>query len=192
MRVKHLQPAMVARLMGCLTVAALLMGSSSCPRDLASNVDSKFSVNLVRPSATWPKINTLSPGETEAYGKYGQPDYFRVWYNKGGEIATSREAGPIIRGRQVSELPRSWIYEAGGIELRFVSPTKFMEVPISDQIKVLCQRGDPQERDVLSLVDGKAKESWTYWDVGEKYFFLDGKQIEKQVFKAIGKPFTRM
>ncbi len=174
-------------------MAAFLCGAAAtCQKDLSVSMDTKFSVNLVRPSDSWPKLRDLSAAELEAYEKYGKPDFFRVWYNPRGEIATSREAGPVYRNRQVSKLPLSWLYEKQGIEVRFESPTKFVEVPMSDQFRVLCERGDPQERDVLSSVQGMRRESWTYWDVGEKYIFLDGKLQEKQVFTGVGRPFTRM
>ncbi len=180
------------RMWACGMALLLCGASATCQKDLSVSMDTKFSVNLVRPSENWPNLRELSAAELAAYEKYGKPDFFRIWYNPRGEIATSREAGPVYRNRQVSKLPLSWLYEKAGIEIRFESPTKFVEVPMSDQFRVLCERGDPQERDVLSPVQGMKRESWTYWDVGEKYIFLDGRLQEKQVFTGVGRPFTRL
>ena len=174
-----------------LTAAVLVTGAASCPtKEMALNVDQKFSVNLVRPAALWPRLESLSPAEIEAYQKYGRPDYFRLWYNPRGEISTSREAGPVIRAKKLGDLPRSWVYEAKGIEVQFPTQAKFVESPLTDQLKILCLRGDPQERDFQPRND-KIREMWTYYDVGEKYFFMDGRLVEKQVFSGIGRPFER-
>lgn len=183
--------ATVVRLVGWLATAVFALGTASCPKEMALNVDEKFSVNLVRPAATWPRLNRLSPGEIEAYQNYGKPDYFRILYPPHGEISTSREAGPAIRAKRLKDLPRSWIYETKKIEIQFPSAAKFVEMPLSDQMKVLCLRGDPQDRD-FQTKNGRIHESWTYYDVGEKYFFLDGHLAEKQVFQGIGRPFSRM
>lgn len=190
---KHLRAASAVGLVGWVTVAVLIMGAASCPRGGGMNLDSKFSVNLARPAPTWPEVKKLQPAELDAYEKYGKPDFFRIWYNERGDIMTSREAGPAIRGKLVSELQRSWIYERTKTELQFVSPTKYVEVPISDQVRVLCLRGDPQERDHQSLPNGSVRETWRYFDVGESYTFVDGRQDGKpQVFKGIGRPFMKM
>jgi hypothetical protein len=188
-RCAHFATAM--RTVGWLAAVALTMGSASCPtKEMALNVDQKFSVNLVCPAALWPRLDRLKPAEIEAYQKHGKPDYFRILYSPHGEIATSREAGPVIRAKKLADLPRSWVYEAKKIEVQFVSPAKFVEVPLSDQLKILCLRGDPQERDHQSKND-MVREMWTYFDVGEKYFFLDGRLVEKQVFTGVGRPFSR-
>jgi len=180
------------RLVCIVAAGAMAAGSASCPKKMSFSLDTKFSVNLVRPSPTWPKLEKLSLAQLEVYEKYGRPDYFRIWYNPRGEIVTAREAGPIIRAKRLGELPRSWVYENKKIEVRFTSPSKYEELPLSDQLKVLCLRGDPQERDVQTLKGGIVRESWTYFDVGEKYFFIDGHISKKQVFKGVGRPFERM
>jgi len=179
------------RVLGWFVAATFALGAASCPtKEMALNVDQKFSVNLVRPAAMWPRLDKLSPAEIEAYEKHGRPDYFRIWYNSRGDISASREAGPIIRAKKLTDLPRSWIYEAKGFEIQFPTLAKSVEAPLSDQLKVLCLRGDPQARDQQTK-NGMLRETWTYYDVGEEYFFYDGRLTEKQVFKGIGRPFTR-
>ena len=187
MAVRWTRLASPIRLVVALFVAAVAMGAA-CRKDLALNMDAKFSVNLVRPAVTWPRLDRLTPAELEVYDKYGKPDYFRLWYNPHGEISTSREAGPAIRRKLLGELPRSWVYEEKKIEVQFRSPAKFEEVPFSDRMTVLCLRGDPDDRDVQTK-ENIILESWTYYDVGEKYVFVGDRQVEKQVFKGVGRPF---
>jgi len=194
MKSKHLRLTCPAALIAWAAVMALILGAAACPKGGGvMNLDTKFSVNLARPVPTWPQVKELSPAELDAYEKYGKPDFFRIWYSERGDIVTSREAGPAIRGKLVSELPRSWVYARTKTELQFVSPTKFVEVPISDEIKVLCLRGDPQERDRQALPNGSIRVVWRYFDVGESYAFVDGRQDgQPQIFKGIGRPFMRM
>jgi hypothetical protein len=154
----------------------------------------KFSVNLMTPAADWPNVKVMTPAELEVYEKHGTPDYFRPLYSKSGDIASRWEAGTFIRQRKVNELKRTWIYEDAGVEIEFKSPSKFQEKPLSDKMRTLIRRGDPSEVSALQSSD-LAREAWTYWDVGEKYFFTeDGKYARpvQKMTRAIGKNFTRM
>lgn len=187
------QWASAARLLAWLGAAVFVMGAASCPNPTVLNMDTGFSVNLARPAATWPRLDRLSLAEIEAYEQHGKPDYFRIWYSHRDEITSKWEASPILRRKSVSGLPRSWVYEEKKIELRFPSPSKFEEVPLSDKLQVLCHRGDPQDRpDIQTLKSGAIRESWMYYDVGEKYIFLDGHLARKQVFTPMGRPFQRL
>ena len=181
--------ASVLRAIAWLGVAALVMGAAACPKPLVLEMDTGFSVNLARPAAAWPRLDRLSLGEIEAYEQHGKPDYFRIWYNHRGEIATKWEAGPVLRRKRAGEMPRSWVYEEKKIEIRFLSPSKFEVVPLSDPLQVICRRGDPQARDVQTLKDGTVRESWMYYDVGEKYIFVEGNLARKQILKGLGRPF---
>jgi len=191
MTLEYKRFAKAMRLAAWLALAAAITGFATCGMEPPVNVNPNFSYNLAVPDARWPRLNLLSPAENEVYQKYGKPDYFRLWYNKQGDLVSGREAGPIVRARKLRDLRRSWIYEDKKIEVKFRSPAKSEEVPLSDQLQVLCLRGDPQERDP-QIRNGILREMWTYFDKGEKYIFMDGRLAEKQLFKGVGKPFSRM
>lgn len=181
------------RTSGWLAVAVVLIGAASCPKAIQIDIDTKFSANLVRPAATWPPLDQLTPAELDAYEKFGAPDFFHLWYNRRGDLVSSREAHPFIREKKLDELPRSWVYEAGGFEIRFLTAARFEKQPISDKIKVICLRGDPQDVDRQRMRNGDVKEYWTYFDVGEKYLFVNDRQAgEPQIFKGMNRRMNRL
>jgi hypothetical protein len=184
---------MIFRTGGWLGVAALLMGSASCFESINYAVDPAFSVNIIKPGSTWPKFDNMTPAKLEVYDRYGRPDYFRVWYNPNGEIANMRQAGPLIRQREVGRLPWSWVYETEEIEVRFGSPTRFEEIPLSDKLKVLCTNGDPHAPpDITELKTGSIRESWIYYDVGKQFVFIDDKLADVHRFRGMGPAMRRM
>ncbi|MBM3333078.1 hypothetical protein FJY63_00285 [Candidatus Sumerlaeota bacterium] len=175
-----------------LAAGALCVGSETCRKHLDFDIDSRFSSNLARPTDEWPDLTQLSPVEIEVYDKYGGPDFLRIWYNRTGAIVDSREAGGFVRSEAVRNLPKSWVFLDRRVEIRFPSKSRYEEVALTDQLLVLCHRGDPTRRERQSRSDGTVREIWTYWDVGEQYFFIDGHQDgEPRVFKGIGRPFMR-
>ena len=157
-------------------LSVLLMGMASCPKSINYSANPKWSVNLIQPGRSWPRLANMSPAKLEAYDQFGKPEFFRVWYNSAGELANTRQAGPLIREKDLGKLPWSWVYEKQEIEIRFESPTKFEKVPIPDKVKVLCLRGDPHEQPkMFTLKSGSLREDWIYYDVGKKYIFVDDK-----------------
>jgi hypothetical protein len=175
-------------------LAALAAGGAGCHRSLQFGFDPRFSVNLMTPSNQWPDMKKMTPAEIEVYEKYGKPDFFRLLYSKRGELATHWEANPLIRAKKVNGLPKTWIYEDAGIEVRFRSPAKFEEIKLDDRMKTLLAHGDPSEISPLQSKD-LAREAWTYWDTGEKYFFREDGMFarpKQSIGKGIGRNFTRM
>jgi len=183
------------RLIGRLAALALLLvAATGCFTKHLYDFDPNFSVNLMTPDEDWPDMDKMRPAEIEVFEKYGEPDFFRPWYNRRGEIMNRWEAGPRIRTKTVTDLRMSWIYEDRSVEIQFKSPTQFVEVPLSDKLKVLCERGDPSEIAALTNPKDPAREAWTYFDVGEKYFFTEEGRFArpKQVLKGISRGIQRM
>lgn len=146
-----------------------------------------FSVNIINPSRTWPNFDNLTPAMIEALDKEGRPDHFRVWFNPYGELANQRQARTLIKEEELGRKPWSWIYLRKEIEVRFPTSTQYEKVPLSDKLKVLCERGDPQQRpDIQQMKSGSIKESWFYYDVGRKYVFIDEELAEVQIFQGMG------
>jgi hypothetical protein len=180
----------LVRLAGWVVVAGLVMGFNTCPSKKDFIWQPDLSVNLAVPGTKWPKLDKLPPAQIEVYEKYGAPDFFRVWFNPHGELATEWEATRLYRTKNLEKYVGSWIYTGRKIEVVFRSPAKYEEVPLSDKLSLICRRGDPESRDVQNK-KGMVREVWTYYSYGERYIFLDDRLADTELFRGFGAPLDR-
>lgn len=144
----------------------------------------KFSVNLATPCKSWPEEKKLTPAQREVLAKYGPPDYFHIWWTKQGEIQTYLKVDRKFP--RIHDYDRSWIYLDRNEDIVFKSDTHHVVLPISDQLRVVCEYGDPEDIKKITNRDGVLVESWTYYTYGILLKFLDGKLGERSEFQPMG------
>lgn len=175
--------------------AALLVVSavvfSACKTDEGPiNFDPKFSVNIAFPMKGWPVVKKLTPEKKEIFDKYGMPDAFHIYWDSTGGLQTRDFVKGELKRRKengAKQLPdHAWIYLSKGVEVFFGAGGRAEEKKISDQVKIICRSGDPQEVKTNPIVQ------WTYYSIGKTYRFSNsGSIIEEKDFPATGGYFVR-
>jgi hypothetical protein len=142
-----------------------------------------YSVNVARPNILWPKKEEdATPAQQEILDKNGRPDLIRIWWKPTGEFADPmtvrmmqiKAPKPDMVGRETS-----WVYENrnGGEEVIFKSPTETETKPMSDELRVLCELGDPQQKHQIPNEKNQVAEEWVYHTQGRIYRFINGVKV---------------
>lgn len=161
--------------------AVFLITLVGCDEDVSLNP--AFSLNLIQPGPKWPNVKKLTPAQKEVFEKYGKPDRLRVQWTPEGRIMQRDELRQQFKDKQPKELPPCfWVYQQRGIEIAFDQGTP-REQPISDQVKLVLQHGDPE--DVKQLPGGLTQ--WTFYSTGRLFKFSHGKIVEERDFPAMGR-----
>lgn len=143
-----------------------------------------FSVNLAKPGKKWPQEKKLTPAQSEVLAKYGPPDYFHIWWTKQGDIQTYLKVARVIP--RIRDYDRSWIYLDRNEDIVFKSADQYSGVPVGDQLRTVCEYGDPEDIKKNVSRDGVVVESWAYYSRGTLFKFCDGKLAERQEFPPMG------
>jgi hypothetical protein len=143
-----------------------------------------FSVNVAAPSKSWPEEKKLTPAQREVLAKYGTPDYFHIWWTKQGGIQTYLKVDRQIP--RIHDYDLSWVYLDRNEDIIFKTDTHYVALPISDQLRAVCDYGDPEDIKKDMSRDGVLVETWTYYTHGILLKFLDGKLGKRQEFPPMG------
>lgn len=174
---------------------ALVFAASGCAHKFNYGVNERFSMNIgpVPPWLTDPKA-PLRPAEKEVLERRGMPDFIRVWWKTDGSPITSSD----LSGRHdeyqeiVNAAPKSWLYvraEKGDKdeEVVFVNDGASYRVrPLSEQLKLLCQYGDPSNKITPVVIDGLKHETWMWYEHGLQLELVNGHVISSKNFPATG------
>lgn len=58
--------------------------------------------------------------------------------------------------------------------------------PLTEQLKLLCQYGDPSNKVTPVVIDGQAHETWMWYEHGLQLELVDGHVVKSQKFQATG------
>ncbi|MBN1515406.1 hypothetical protein JXA32_02440 [Candidatus Sumerlaeota bacterium] len=175
-----------ACLMLLLLTAGIVTLSTGCSKvDYGIIWDPDTSINIVRPSSSWPGEFELTPAQQRLLEAHGQPSLERIWYDPAGEVKRYVEVRDQLDVKTPADFKRSWIYLDLDKEYEFVSPTNYIAHPLTDKIKTLCRYGDPQD-----FGDGKLQDvpfiEWVYYNRGERYKFDEnGALLIKETFQPL-------
>lgn len=178
-----------------LTALLLVSAVGGCATKYNYGVNERFSMNL-GPVPPWfgdPKA-PLRPAEKEVLERRGRPDFIRVWWKSNGAPITSSD----LAGRRdeyqilVNAADKSWVYlkaEKGGKdeEVVFLNDGAAYRVqPLSEQLKLLCQYGDPSNKITPVVIDGESHETWMWYEHGLQLELVNGHVVKSKNFPATG------
>jgi hypothetical protein len=186
-----------------LALAALVVVSlAGCERFVPPAVFDMESVNVGRLPENWPEGQELTEAQEEVLAERGKPDFIRARWDAHGRLSTGDELWTRYRRQRVvdimlmhhhHDLPLpfeiSWIYQAPdqerfqrgpeevfrGDEVIFLNNTEYDVQPVSDQLGVVLDHGDPEEIRASEHWQGHLMEHWVYFHAGLIFHFFDGR-----------------
>ena len=169
-------------------VCVLCMGLFSCRQEQEPLVtDFSFSCNILRPSTVWPSDWQLTDAQQKVLALKGAPAFVRLWYTPAGEVMRQSERDVYMHWRKKTwtQLKRSWLYLNSNEEYEFISANYYEVHPLSDQMKTLCKRGDPEDLHLFEQGGDLPVVEWIYYSTGERYKFQDGRLLIKEHFTPL-------
>ncbi len=189
---------MAARVMfaaALLVVTAGLVaacGGRGGPRVMVPNSD--FSINVVEAPGDWPDEErdwhadpVIAAQQQRVYEAYGKPDYFRFLWRRDGQVVRQGDLFDMISAQRVDPAKfiaernpdMEWVYLDRGITYRFTRSGP-QQAPLPDNIRVICEEGDPQEIKENPGADGARMLTYQYYNTGMIYYFRDGEKIREE------------
>ena len=141
----------------------------------------EFSVNVGTVDPDWPKkIEKLSLAEQEMLKMRGRPDWVRIWWMPNGEIVDAMTVRRTNEGKREGK-SLSWIYLEGNEEVVFPDQTHFRALPLTDELRCVCELGDPQEIRRIPDSQGRLVEQWRYINRGRFITFVNGIKVKEDL-----------
>lgn len=177
--------------------ACALAACAGKPKQRVLFPDIEYSFNVMEVPADWPlekKDWPLDPTEAAVrqavYEKEGAPDHFRFRWRKDGKPVTRREVTEMLfvkdkskrslrRFTEGKDLPMDWVYKDKG-EIYTFTKKGAEKSPLPDELKVICEYGDPQEIKNSVDVSRRPVQIYQYYDQGKIYYFTDGKLTREE------------
>ncbi|MEQ8820285.1 MAG: hypothetical protein RLY93_08565 [Sumerlaeia bacterium] len=175
---------------GGLLLAALIafLGAGCGKKKLEPDID--FSINVMpvpqwwpREDKDWPEIPAAREAQQQVWAERGTPDYFRIVYTADRRIVRQPELGTGRMAGKKDQVELEWIYFEDGEVISFAGP-KVKERDIDDQLRTVCKYGDPSEIKTWPEV-GVERSSFTYYDHGKTFYFVDGALTDTYEFKPM-------
>jgi hypothetical protein len=188
-----------------LVSLAVTLAAAGCSHFVPwADFDSMESVNVALPTGAWPEGFDLTPAQQEIFDARGRPDHFRARWDRRGRLMWGDEVRQRSnRQRVVDVMARayhrdealpfemSWIYQDSsqgrqrtgdmdifrGEEVIFTGDNDYDVEPVSDQLGVVIDNGDPEERREPQTSSGHTEESWVYFHEGRVFHFIDGHMV---------------
>lgn len=170
-------------LIGILIILTSLF--TACKEKAEVTLDQN-SVNIGSVGKDWPKKFKLTTAEDTVLKKYGRPDYFRIRWVKDGSFQNMMQVNHIMSFKKIANIKKSWIYEKIGKEIIFTDEDKYEEIPITEQLKLIMEYGDPESVKKFTDKAGILKETWSYYSLGKDYIFYNGHLSETFEYPAMG------
>lgn len=154
------------------------------PNNVMEGMNPRFSFNVFEPPKWWPDEDSFTSRDKvignlkkQYYDEHGAPDYLRVWYNPEG-TPLPRES--VTHSRELPE-PKSfsWIYLSRNVEVVFTRQGA-EEKPISDEVKTICENGDPDEVRFIGHDPNIRMVRYIYHQKGLQIDFQNFKIVKKQ------------
>jgi hypothetical protein len=137
----------------------------------------EFSVNIAKVD---PRIAKLSLAEQEMLKIRGQPDWVHIWWMPNGEIVDAMTVRRTNEGKREG-MSRSWIYLEENEEIVFLDQTHFRTLPLTDELRCVCELGDPQEIRRIPDSQGRLAEQWRYYNRGRFITFVNGIKVKEDL-----------
>jgi hypothetical protein len=194
----------------CLGVVAV----TGCDAFQPPAVFNLTSVNVASLPPAWPYEEPgLTHAQQEVLDERGKPDRLRARWDERGRLTWGTDLRGRFRRNSVQDImlwhhhrkapmpfDLSWLYQSPdqrrdqrvgdevfrGEEIIFLDEERWEAVPISDQLGVILDYGDPEARDGPELRRGQEVERWRYYGEGRVFHFADG--VIERVERVPGMP----
>ncbi|MCC6546134.1 hypothetical protein IT570_03110 [Candidatus Sumerlaeota bacterium] len=180
-----------------LCACALVAGCNNKPKQRVLFPDINYSFNVMAVPDDWPlekKDWPVDPTEAAVrqavYEREGAPDYFRFRWRKDAKPVTRREVTEMLFVKDKSkrdlksftkgkDLTMDWVYKDKG-EVYTFTKKGAEKSTLPDEIRIICEYGDPQE--IKSSVDVRRLPVtiYQYYNEGKVYYFTDGKLTREE------------
>ena len=155
-----------------------------------------FSVNVGKVNPAWPKkIERLSLAEQEILKMKGRPDMVHVWWLPTGQMVdkmTIRRLQDEGNKGAKGSSSASWIYLTKDEEALFLDQSNYRIIPLSDQLKIVCALGDPQEIARIGTdSEGQLIEQWRYYNQGRFVTFTGAVKTKDEYTSPIPHYLTK-
>lgn len=166
-------------LSGCFGAAIEAIFS---PYTIEKHLNPAFSINVVKTPEWWPdddtfktKRNPTGEAQRAYYEQWGRPDFIRLIYRKDRTVidfdtywANNSRLPPVIG--------YAWVYLDRKIETHFNEKTGVEEGPLSDEIRMICDEGDPDQILRLEAPEGMRKVRFFYRQTGKAVTFENSRK----------------
>lgn len=177
-------------------VLALLLaiGLGACASDPPTiEIDDRFSMNLARVPGWFPGEGdervALTATEEAVLREMGKPDFIRFWWRSDGSFISSSDLSgkAEIIPDMFTDMKKTWIYRRNELEVEFLPQGGFLEHPMSEKLRLVCDYGDPSMKTPPRPNSrGQLKESWTWIGHGLIIEFLDDVEVARRHFTGTG------
>lgn len=184
----HVSPPTPGRLVALVAALALLsVALTGCHSDWRRqmSMDSDFSINVATLPIDWPdNMEDLTMAEQDVVRSYGRPDFVRVWWTSAGDFINQTWGHRrTLRNEVLPDrgIKQTWVYlhVKGGTEIYFQGDLNHVEEPLTDELRLICTMGDPDERSAVQNTSGRRIEDWIYLSRGHRYRFVDGVKVKE-------------
>jgi hypothetical protein len=171
----------------------LLLPALGCNRkQRVIEIDQRFSMNIVRVPSWFPpdeEPSGLTATEEAVIREKGRPDFIRFWWRHDGSFITSSDLlGKVdVLPDMMESMKRTWIYRRQDLEIEFLPQGGYLEHPMTEKLKLICDYGDPSVKGPLRPTrTGQYRETWTWYDHGLIIEFLDDIEVKRNHFTGTG------
>lgn len=138
-------------------------------------------INFASPGQKWPVVKLLSPVEKQVLQEYGRPDFFRLLWNRDGQIAIRGLVEQEWRNKNMKLPSLTWVYVQRNEEVVF-SGNQVRTQPLTELIQLTLKSGDPENvKDI-----GNGVTQWTYYSTGKMYTIAGDRIVDTKTFPAMG------
>ncbi len=171
-----------------------ILSLAACAREeRAIEIDDRFSMNLARIPLWFPGEGeeriALTATEEAVLREKGNPNFIRFWWRHDGSFITSSDLsgkGELLPD-MVGAMKKTWIYRYAEVEIEFLPQGGYLEHPMSEKLKLVCDYGDPSMKAPPKMnKHGQLRETWTWIDHGFIIDFLDDVEVSRRHFGGTG------
>lgn len=167
--------------------AAALMATQACEPEPPYEMDFNHSVNVAPASYTAEHLVNFPPIKKEVFEKSGPPDFIRVLWRRDKRPATLLEIKRPEYKMKKKPPEVSWLYLDRGVEVFFNETGGYRVEELDDQIRLMCERGDPERIEQRNLSRTDFFTVWIYDSTGEHFSFdRNGRLIKKNYYTPMG------
>mgnify|MGYP000221109688 CR=1 FL=1 len=143
------------------------------------------SINVAATNFNEKNTQNLTPIQNEMYEKHGPPDFVRLLWNRQGEPIKELPHRLALKPANLKSMDMTWIYLDRNVEVRFKGDTNVEIKPLSDMVRTLCERGDPDRMETHGENRDNPYTDYVYNDGYRFKFDTNGALLNTTRFPSI-------
>lgn len=184
---------MTGRVAFLLSFFLVLLGSACSRQDRVIEIDDRFSINIARVPYWFPGEGEdrlpMTATEDAVLREKGPPDFIRFWWRPDGSFITTSDLSgkQDVVGDMMGRIKKTWIYRREELEIEFLDAGGFLEHPMTEKLKLVCDYGDPSfKTGPKPNRYGQMKETWNWMDHGLILEFIDDVEVSRRHYEGTG------